>query len=64
FFRFDLFLKFDRLQLLAFVPAIWLVNILFSVLWLRVFPQGPMEWIWRRLTQLAAGKADNASAGR
>ncbi|MFQ1679492.1 DUF418 domain-containing protein YeiB [Pantoea dispersa] len=64
FYRFDLFLKFDRLQLLAFVPAIWLVNILFSVLWLRVFPQGPMEWLWRRLTQLAAGKADNASAGR
>jgi len=64
FYRFNLFLKFDRLQLLAFVPAIWLVNILFSVLWLRVFPQGPMEWIWRKLTRLAAGKSDPSSSLR
>ena len=56
FYRFNLFLKFDRLHLLALVPAIWLVNILFSVLWLRFFPQGPLEWIWRKLTRLAAGK--------
>ena len=35
FYRFDLFMKFDRLSLLAFVPAVWLVNLLFSVLWLR-----------------------------
>ena len=60
FYRFNLFLKFDRLHLLAMVPAVWLVNILFSVLWLRYFPQGPMEWIWRKLTRLAAGKPDNS----
>jgi len=61
FYRFNLFLKFDRLHLLAFVPAIWLVNILFSVLWLRMFSQGPMEWLWRKLTRLAAGKPGNSS---
>jgi len=61
FYRFNLFLKFDRLHLLALVPAIWLVNILFSVLWLRFFPQGPMEWIWRKLTRLAAGKTPPSS---
>ena len=61
FYRFNLFLKFDRLHLLALVPAIWLVNILFSVLWLRFFPQGPMEWIWRKLTRLAAGKTEPSS---
>jgi uncharacterized protein len=55
FYRFDLFMKFDRLSLLAFVPAIWLVNILFSVAWLRYFRQGPMEWLWRQLTARAAG---------
>lgn len=60
FYRFGLFMKFDRLQLLAFVPAIWLVNILFSVLWLRAFRQGPMEWLWRKLTAIAAGKSSNA----
>ena len=56
FYRFDLFMHFDRPGLLMLVPAIWVVNILFSVIWLRYFPQGPCEWIWRRLTKLAAGK--------
>lgn len=59
FYRFSLFMHFDRLSLLAFVPCVWLINLLFSVFWLRYFPQGPMEWIWRRLTQLAAGKSTN-----
>nr|MBA2814817.1 putative membrane protein [Candidatus Pantoea persica] len=44
FYRFQLFMHYDRLQLLAFVPAVWLVNILFSLLWLRFFSQGPLEW--------------------
>jgi uncharacterized protein len=48
-------MKFDRLHLLAFVPPVWAVNILFSVLWLRRFRQGPMEWLWRQLTARAAG---------
>lgn len=55
FYRFGLVMKFDRLQLLAFVPPVWAVNILFSVLWLRQFRQGPMEWLWRQLTARAAG---------
>lgn len=41
---------FDRLALLAFVPVVWGVNLLFSFLWLRYFRQGPLEWLWRRLT--------------
>ena len=61
FYRFQLFLHFDRLTLLVFVPAIWLVNLLFSVIWLRYFPQGPLEWLWRWLTQHSAGTTrDNA----
>jgi len=50
-----LFMAYDRTMLLLFVPPIWLVNLLFSTLWLRVFRQGPMEWLWRRLTALTAG---------
>lgn len=57
FYRFGLFMKFDRLQLLAFVPPIWAINLLFSVFWLRRFRQGPMEWLWRQLTMRAAGTA-------
>jgi len=55
FYHFGLFMHFNRLQLLAFIPPIWAVNILFSVLWLRAFHQGPVEWLWRKLTARAAG---------
>lgn len=53
FWRSGLFMHYDRLALLAFVPAIWAVNLLFSVYWLKRFRQGPVEWLWRRLTQKA-----------
>ncbi len=54
FWRFGLFMHYDRLALVALVPAIWAVNLLFSVFWLRRFRQGPVEWLWRRLTANAA----------
>jgi uncharacterized protein len=46
------------------VPVIWCVNLLFSVLWLRYFPQGPLEWIWRRLTLIAAGAPSTSPSER
>ncbi|WP_419880177.1 DUF418 domain-containing protein YeiB [Klebsiella oxytoca] len=55
FYRFGLFMKYDRLQLLSFVPAVWAINLLFSWLWLRHFRQGPVEWLWRQLTLRASG---------
>jgi uncharacterized protein len=38
--------------LLGFVPtiAIYAVQVALSAWWLRRFPMGPMEWLWRRLT--------------
>jgi uncharacterized protein len=32
------------------VLAVWAFNIVFSVLWLRWFSFGPLEWLWRSLT--------------
>jgi uncharacterized protein len=55
FYRFGLFMKFDRLTLLAFVIPVWVINLAFSVLWLRYFRQGPLEWVWRQLTAHASG---------
>lgn len=55
FYHLGLFMRFDRLQLLAFVPPIWAVNLLVSWLWLRRFRQGPVEWLWRQLTLRASG---------
>ncbi|HHE1454444.1 TPA: DUF418 domain-containing protein, partial [Yersinia enterocolitica] len=46
-----------RLQLLAAVPFVWLCNILFSLLWLHYFAQGPVEWLWRKLTAYACGQS-------
>ncbi|KQN47759.1 hypothetical protein ASE93_10770 [Serratia sp. Leaf50] len=48
---------FSRLQLVALVPAVWAVNLAITLLWLRHFRQGPMEWLWRKLTAKAAGEA-------
>lgn len=50
-----LFKAYDRLQLMMFVPAVWLVNMAVSALWLRHFRQGPMESVWRHLTRLTGG---------
>ncbi|WP_232036552.1 DUF418 domain-containing protein YeiB [Pragia fontium] len=52
FYQFGWYQQWDRLSLLALVPFIWCINIGFSLLWLRFFRQGPMEWLWRRLTDI------------
>ncbi|MDF1869233.1 MAG: DUF418 domain-containing protein [Phycisphaerales bacterium] len=41
-------IDYPRLWLVVF--AVWTINIVFSVLWLRVFSMGPFEWLWRSLT--------------
>ncbi len=47
---FDLFNELPRHELYVVMAGIWLVNIVFSVLWLRHFRMGPLEWAWRSLT--------------
>jgi uncharacterized protein len=37
-------------QLFYVVGAIWIFQIIFSVVWLRYFKFGPFEWLWRSLT--------------
>ncbi|EMR6449335.1 DUF418 family protein [Enterobacter cloacae] len=59
FYRFGLFMKFDRLTLVAFVLPVWTINLAFSVIWLRYFRQGPLEWAWRQLTAKASGVSLN-----
>jgi len=52
---FGFFLHFDRLQLLALVPLVWAVNLLVTLTWLHYFRQGPVEWVWRKLTIKTSG---------
>jgi uncharacterized protein len=39
-------------QLYYVVGAMWLINLVWSSLWLRFFRFGPVEWLWRSLTYL------------
>ncbi|HRF60982.1 MAG TPA: DUF418 domain-containing protein [Fimbriimonadaceae bacterium] len=38
-------------QSLGVVAAIWTANIIFAQLWLAKFDIGPVEWVWRSLTE-------------
>jgi uncharacterized protein len=37
-------------QIYFVVLAIWIVQLIVSPLWLRLFLFGPLEWLWRSLT--------------
>jgi uncharacterized protein len=45
-----LFGRVSRVEALGIVVAIWAVQVPLSVLWLRYFRYGPLEWLWRALT--------------
>ncbi|GAA0270234.1 DUF418 domain-containing protein [Halobacterium noricense] len=45
-----LFGRVTRFEALGIVAAIWVVQAALSMLWLRQFRFGPMEWLWRTLT--------------
>jgi uncharacterized protein len=49
-FGFGLYGQLDRAQLYLLVLAIAAVEMTFSVLWLKSFRFGPLEWVWRSLT--------------
>jgi len=37
-------------QLFLVILSVWIINIAFSMLWLKFFTMGPFEWLWRVLT--------------
>lgn len=43
------FAKIDRLQILPIVLFIWLLQVAISILWMKYFCMGPVEWAWRTL---------------
>jgi uncharacterized protein len=47
---FGLFGKLDRVEQVAVVLAVWVVQLVVSPWWLRRFRFGPLEWLWRSLT--------------
>ena len=47
---FALFGELQRYELYYIVGAIWIVQLIFSPIWLKYFLFGPAEWVWRSLT--------------
>ena len=47
---FGLFGRYDRIQLMGFVLAVWILQLIVSPIWLKRFRFGPLEWVWRTLT--------------
>lgn len=45
-----LFGRLDWPEWTAIVAAIWVVQLIWSPLWLSRFNMGPLEWVWRRLS--------------
>jgi uncharacterized protein len=47
---FGYFGEVSRPELMGIVGGVWLVQLIWSPLWLSVFTMGPLEWVWRCLT--------------
>ena len=47
---FGMFGRLERYEIYYVVGAIWLIEIIWSHIWLRYFRFGPLEWLWRSLT--------------
>ena len=47
---FGYFGRLSQTELYFLVAEIWLVQTVFSVMWLRYYNYGPVEWLWRWLT--------------
>ena len=43
---------FTRIEQIGLVVVIYLGQVVVSVIWLRFFRMGPVEWVWRTLTYL------------
>ena len=44
--------QFERVELLGVVAGVWIFQIIFSLVWLRFFRFGPLEWAWRSATYM------------
>ncbi len=45
-----LYASYGRATLMLLVLAVWIVELIVSLIWLRRFRFGPLEWLWRTLT--------------
>jgi uncharacterized protein len=55
--------KLERYELYIYTGVVWVIEIIWSHIWLRYFRFGPLEWLWRSLTywQKQPFKKNNSS---
>lgn len=51
-FGLGLYQQLSRAEVLVWMSAIFAIQMGVSALWLKRFQQGPLEWVWRKLTYL------------
>ena len=49
-FGFGLWGKLQRFEIYIIVLGIWILQLIYSVVWLKKYRFGPAEWLWRSLT--------------
>jgi uncharacterized protein len=47
---FGMYGQLERHQIYYVVAAVWVIQIIYSNIWLHYFRFGPLEWLWRSLT--------------
>jgi uncharacterized protein len=47
---FGMYGQLPRVQVYYFVLAVWVLQIIWSNIWIYYFQFGPLEWLWRSLT--------------
>jgi len=63
---FGYFGQLERYQIYFVVAGIWIIEIVWSHIWLHYFLFGPFEWLWRSLTYFKKQpmKKSNPSIGK
>jgi uncharacterized protein len=61
-FGFGMFGKLQRYELYYVVIAVWIVQLLYSPIWLKYFKYGPAEWVWRSLSYIKIQPFRNSNA--
>lgn len=50
------FNQFSRFELIGIVAAVWIIQFVLSWQWMNKYNQGPLEWVWKKLTYSSFNK--------
>ncbi|CAM4165086.1 DUF418 domain-containing protein [Lacicoccus alkaliphilus] len=50
FYGFNLFNRVDAVYFIPIVLGVFIIQVIYSLMWMKVFRFGPLEWLWRMVT--------------